>query len=113
MNHVNEYEDIDREASLWATAALESRELPNGFTVQELAWKVWYPLPLSKKDLTDLARLCRKWNVKTNVDNSPLWKKALESVGVGFEMDPMRAAQQEREDKFDEKMDRQREEDNR
>lgn len=107
MSHVDEYEDIDREASLWALAALISKGSRYGITIEEMCRVVRRPLPVSAEDFAELASMCRRWDVKTNMDGEPVWQKTRR------EMDPIRAAQQEREDKFDKEMDRQREEDSR
>ena len=106
MNHVDEYENVDRKASLWATVAIESQKQPRGFTLKELCNAVKWPYPLSKNDLEDLAFSVRRWNVRTNVDNEPTWRIALGSVGIGFDLDPMHAVQLAKEDKQDEKDDK-------
>ena len=76
MKTDNRFEAIDREASLWAAAAVESTERESKkaypMTITEIGNITGFH-PESADDLANFAKLCKHWNIRTNVSDEKFW----------------------------------------
>ena len=69
-----DYESEDRWATLAGNAAVQSTpEWTLGDVCRSLKWE----LPTSEADLIHLARTCKRWGIRHNVENEPFYTRLL------------------------------------
>ena len=67
MQHVDRFEDGDRAIGRILRASLESHANP--LTLMEICERLRYPLPVSHNDLAALAKLCGRYDIRSNMDD--------------------------------------------
>lgn len=70
-----DYDAIDRDATLWGWAALQSEGEP--WTIIELCMATGRPAPRTEGDLQSLLVNARAWKVRMNIDGEPFALEAL------------------------------------